>query len=242
VGVILPHQIIGCDVMIAISIKNASRIYEKDHIKITALKNVSQEFELGKIYVITGNSGSGKSTLIQNLGLLDNLTSGEITIKGKNVSTLAEDEKANIRKNKIGFVFQSYYLNPYMKSYENVMLPLYLDKELSNSKRKKIALSLLEKVGLKDRANHLPSELSGGEQQRVALARALANNPSIILADEPTGNLDKENEKKILEIFELLKKQDKCIIIVSHNSEVTKYADYVLEMKQGTLGVKYENK
>ena len=228
--------------MIAISIKNASRIYEKDHIKITALKNVSQEFELGKIYVITGNSGSGKSTLIQNLGLLDNLTSGEITIKGKNVSTLAEDEKANIRKNKIGFVFQSYYLNPYMKSYENVMLPLYLDKELSNSKRKKIALSLLEKVGLKDRANHLPSELSGGEQQRVALARALANNPSIILADEPTGNLDKENEKKILEIFELLKKQDKCIIIVSHNSEVTKYADYVLEMKQGTLGVKYENK
>ena len=218
-----------------IEIKSAYKEYYKDGIKITALNNVNAKFTLNKLYVIMGNSGSGKTTLIQNLGLLDTLTSGKIYIDGKDTSKLNDIEKAKIRKEKIGFVFQSFYLNPNMKAIENVMLPMFLNKDMSNVERKNKAIKLLEDVGLKDRMNHYPKEMSGGEQQRVAIARALANDPSIILADEPTGNLDKKNEEAILNIFTSLKKKNKCIIIVSHNEKVKDYADTVIKMLNGKL-------
>jgi len=218
-----------------IEIKNAYKEYYKDGMKITALDNINAKFALNKLYVVMGNSGSGKTTLIQSLGLLDTLSSGNIYIDGKDTSKLNETEKAKIRKEKIGFIFQAFYLNPNMKAIENVMLPMFLNKDMSNTERKTKAMKLLEDVGLKDRMNHYPKEMSGGEQQRVAIARALANDPSIILADEPTGNLDKKNEEAILNIFTSLREKNKCIIIVSHNEKVKDYADTVIKMQKGKL-------
>ena len=223
-----------------IEIKNAHKEYYKDGMKIEAINNINAKFNLNKLYVIMGNSGSGKTTLIQNLGLLDTLTSGKIYIDGKDTSKLNDIEKAKIRKEKIGFVFQSFYLNPNMKAIENVMLPMFLNKDMSNAERKNKAERLLKNVGLTERINHYPKELSGGEQQRVAIARALANDPDIILADEPTGNLDKKNEEAILDIFESLKEKNKCIIIVSHNEKVKEYADTVIKMSNGKLVSMYD--
>lgn len=222
--------------MSIIQLKNISKIYDKDNEKIYALKNVTFNFEKGKFYAIMGNSGAGKSTLLQCIGLLDCVNSGEIFINGKDSLILNDDEISKVRKENIGFVFQSYYLNPIMKAYENVMIPMYLNKEMSREERKSKAIELLEMVGMKDRINHYPKELSGGEQQRVAIARALANDPDIILADEPTGNLDKNNEKKIFEILKDLSNIGKCVIVVSHNAEIKKYADEIVTIKDGELG------
>lgn len=218
-----------------IVVKNGEKIYSKNDTKIVALNKINIKFEENKIYVIMGNSGAGKSTLLQNIGLLDNLTSGDIIIDGTHISKMTEKEKANIRRDKIGFIFQSFYLNPYMKAYENVMLPLLLNKSLTNADKKEKAIKLLNEVGLKDRINHFPKELSGGEQQRVAIARSLANGPKIILADEPTGNLDRKNEELIMKIFKKLKNHNKCIIIVSHNEKIKEYADEVIYMKDGNI-------
>ena len=218
-----------------IKVEKAYKKYQmKDRIVI-ALDSVDASFERGKFYVIVGESGSGKSTFIQSIGLLDDLTTGKILIDGQDVSKLNSFEKARIRKNKIGFVFQSFYLNPLMKAYENVMLPLYLNKSMSQVERKEKAMTLLKKVGLEERMYHYPKELSGGEQQRVAIARALANDPEILLADEPTGNLDKKNEKIILDIFKQLKEENKCVVVVTHNDRVLEYADSQLIMDSGVL-------
>lgn len=222
--------------MSIIQLKNISKIYDKDNEQIYALKNVTFNFEKGKFYAIMGNSGAGKSTLLQCIGLLDSINSGKIFINGKDSLVLNDDEISKIRKENIGFVFQSYYLNPIMKAYENVMIPMYLNKEISRENRKSKAIELLEMVGMKDRINHYPKELSGGEQQRVAIARALANDPDIILADEPTGNLDKNNEKKIFEILKDLSNIGKCVIVVSHNDEIKNYADEIVTIKDGELG------
>ena len=218
-----------------VEVKNGYKKYQMKDKIVIALENVNAKFEHGKFYAIIGESGSGKSTFIQSIGLLDELTTGNILINGIDVSKLNNFEKAKLRKNKIGFVFQSFYLNPLMKAYENVMLPLYLDKKTNLEQKKTKAIELLKKVGLEHRINHYPKELSGGEQQRVAIARALANNPEILLADEPTGNLDKKNEKIILELFKQLKAENKCIIVVTHNDRVVEYADKKLIMDCGTL-------
>ncbi len=214
-----------------IKIENVSKKYKNKERIISVLDNVNYEFEANKLYCIIGKSGAGKTTLIEILGLLLDFDSGKILINQKDVSSLSDNEKSIMRNKNFGFVFQSYYLNPLMKAYENVMLPMYLDKSINNNQRKEKAFKLLSQVDLKDREKHFPKELSGGEQQRVAIARALANNPDIILADEPTGALDTENAINILNILKELSKQGKCVIVVSHDDRVKEYADIVLKIE-----------
>lgn len=210
--------------------------YKKNDKEITILKNISYKFNAGSVYIIMGDSGAGKTTLINTIVGLVNLDSG--TIKIDNEELNSKEDYSKIRNEKIGMVFQSYLLNENMNAIENVMLPLLLKNNLKTSKVR--AIELLKKIGLEDRYNHYPKELSGGEQQRVAIARALANDPDIIIADEPTGNLDKKNEKSIFEQFVKLAKEDnKCIIVVSHNEQIKEYADKVLILKDGEL---YEDK
>ncbi len=226
--------------MLAIKINNISKEYNKKNTKILAIKNLSYEFEYGKMYVIMGHSGSGKSTLIQCIGTLDKVSSGSILIDNKVINEQSNKEINSIRNKKIGFIFQNYNLNKNMKAYENVLLPMLINDETQNENLKKKAILLLEEMGLYDRINHYPNEMSGGEQQRVAIARALANNPKIILADEPTGNLDEENEKLIFSMLKKMALDGKCVIVVSHDSIAKEYADVVINMKNGSFGGKNE--
>lgn len=217
-----------------LKLEKINKIYHTKSEKIIALNDFSYEFKSGNLYAIMGHSGSGKSTLISIMGLMNDFNEGTYTIDKESVSDMSENEKAIIRNKRIGFIFQDYYLDIHLKAYENVMLPMMVNKDIVKSERKKRALELLSLVGLADRVNHYPRELSGGEQQRVCLARALANNPDIILADEPTGNLDETNEKIIFEKLKDLSK-DKCVIVVTHSDALKKYADVVLNLKSGKL-------
>lgn len=224
-------------VMLIIKISDLVKKYKKKEKEILVLNHINLSFEKGKIYNIIGHSGSGKTTLLNIIGTLLEFDSGKILIDGFDITSMNEKEKADVRNQKIGFVFQSYFLNDKLKAFENVMVPMYINVNIKKSNRKNLAIQLLKKVKLEDRINHYPKELSGGEQQRVAIARALANNPEIILADEPTGNLDKENEKIILDIFKKLKEEGKCIIISSHSDYIKKYADVILEINDGKVEV-----
>ena len=217
------------------NIENVCKVYKTKNDEVKALDNVSYKFKPGKLYAIMGHSGSGKSTLISILGLIETLTSGRITINNKDISKLKDDELANLRMKYIGFVFQDFYLDEHLKAYENVLLPMLINKEIKKSDRKEKALKLLTDLGLNERINHYPKELSGGEQQRVAIARSLANDPEIILADEPTGNLDEENEKLVFETLNDLAKKGKCVIVVTHSEEIKKYADEILKITKGKL-------
>ena len=219
----------------SIVLKNGIKEFSLKNEKIIAMDNVNLEIDTGKLYVIMGHSGSGKSTLIQILGLLDNLTHGQLYINGQDLSNISEDEKADIRQKEIGFVFQSFYLNPKLTAIENVMLPMYINKDIESSNRRRKALKLLTNFGLENRINHYPKELSGGEQQRIAIARALANDPSFILADEPTGNLDVNNEEIVYNTLRELANSGKAVLVVSHNESIKKYADKVLYMNLGKL-------
>lgn len=216
-------------------LNNLSKIYVKDKKKIKVLDNINISFSKGKFYGIIGKSGAGKTTLINILGLLDNYDEGEYEIDNILSSNLTEDEKAELRMRKFGFVFQTYYLNDKLTACENVMIPMLINKDIAKDKRKERAIQLLKQFGLEDRINHYPKELSGGEQQRVALARALANDPEVLIADEPTGNLDKENEKLIFDYLKEMSKKDKCVIVVSHNDIINKYADKIYLLESGTL-------
>lgn len=218
-----------------IVLNNGNKIFNIGEKKIKALSNINISIERGNLYAIMGHSGSGKSTLIQILGLLDNLSSGELYINGKNTNKLTETEKAKIRMKEIGFVFQSFYLNPKLKAIENIMLPMYINEEISREDRKLRAKELMKSFGLSNRINHFPRELSGGEQQRVAIARALANNPNYILADEPTGNLDVKNEEIVYKMLKDLSNNGKAVLVVSHSEIIKKYADKVLYMTDGIL-------
>lgn len=199
--------------------------------RIKVLSNVSINFYSGKFYVIKGHSGSGKSTLINILGLIDNFDSGKYEIYDTKTIDYSDSKLSNLRMKKIGFVFQSFHLKSTLKAYENVMLPMLINKDISIKERKEKAIQLLKMVGLEDRINHFPSELSGGEQQRVAIARALANDPQVILADEPTGNLDAKNEKEIFFLLRKLANNGKCVIVVSHSNEVEQYADIIYKIE-----------
>ena len=203
--------------MVIISLKDVNKKYDSNFI----LKNVNLDIEDSKIYVIKGESGVGKSTLLNILGLLDKPTSGNIEINGKIVNNLKDDELSEIRMNTLGFVFQSFYLNNNLKAYENVEVAMYINKKFS---KKEI-----------DKKMSFPNELSGGEQQRVAIARALANEAKCILADEPTGNLDKNNEKIVLDCFKNLANDGRTIVIVTHSDSVLEYADKVYCIKNGIL-------
>ncbi len=222
--------------MSAIKIKNISKEYGTKNKKVHALDNITKEFQYGKFYLITGHSGSGKTTLLKIMGLVDNETKGEIFIKDKDVAKLSVKEKAEIRNKEIGFIFQEFYLDKYLTALENVTIPMLINKKYKDySEIKKRSTDLLKQVGLESRIKHFPKELSGGEQERVAIARALANNPDIILADEPTGNLDIANEEYVFEYLKKLSEEGKCIIMVSHSKDALKYADEVIELKEGKL-------
>lgn len=223
-------------------LKNISKVYHTKKEKVEALKDFSYKFDDGKLIAIMGHSGSGKSTLIKIMGLMEKSDDGNVIINNKVVNELSEKELADIRMKNIGFVFQDYYLDIDLKAIDNVILPMIINDNISKFDRKKKAEYLLKFVGLGDRMNHYPRELSGGEQQRVAIARCLANDPSIILCDEPTGNLDEDNEKIIFKMLSDLSKKGKCVVVVSHSNEIKKYADEVISLKGGKLVKNNETK
>ena len=210
-----------------INVKNLNKTYDG---KTMILENFSYTFESGKIYAIMGRSGAGKSTLLNIIGTIDSATDGEVLVMGKNVTGLKEKEKAVLRMKNIGFVFQGFYLNPYLNGEENVIVPMRINREIPSTDRKQIAEKLMADFGVENLKSSLPSQMSGGEQQRVCIARALANNPDIILADEPTGNLDEENEKIVFSYLKKLAEQGHTVIAVSHNEAVKDYADEIVEM------------
>ena len=195
---------------------------------VTALNRINLYIEKGSFVSIIGPSGSGKSTLLNMLGALDTPDSGQVIVNG--VDLASQKDLSDFRRHEIGFVFQSFYLNPLLTAKENIMLPMYINK-VSKEDASKKAIELLKLVDLEERENHYPKELSGGEQQRVAIARALANDPQIILADEPTGSLDPENEENIMNLLKEISKHNKCVIVVTHSKTVKEYADIKLEIK-----------
>ena len=210
------------------------KIYEMGAEKVNALRSVSVEVEKGEYVAIMGPSGSGKSTLMNLIGCLDTPSRGSYYLNDKLVSQMNDDELARIRNKEIGFVFQTFNLLPRATSAHNVELPLVYNGTESESRRRK-AREALRLVDLEDRATHKPNELSGGERQRVALARALVNNPSLILADEPTGNLDTKTGTEIMKIFEKLHHQGNTIIIVTHEHDIATYADRIFYIRDGAI-------
>lgn len=218
-----------------ITIEDITKTYKTKKRDVEVLKNIDLTFSLGKFYAIMGPSGSGKSTLFNILGLVDTPSSGTYKINGINTTKLTDKSSSIIRMNNIGFVFQDFNLDPYLNALENVMMPLYLNKKIKKEYREKISKDILTKLNLENRLEHFPNELSGGEAQRVAIARALVNNPNIILADEPTGNLDEELETEIFKILKSLTKENKCVIVVSHSSKIKEYADVVYTLKDGKI-------
>lgn len=222
--------------MNAIELKEISKIYNNS---VIAVDNVSLTVNQGEFIAVMGQSGSGKSTLLQIAGLLDTCTSGQVIINGNDVSTIDKNALADVRMENLGFVFQAFHLNAHLKLYENVMVPMLInDKFTSMNDMKEQAMRLIDSVGLTNRKEHYPFELSGGEQQRVAIARALANDPDFILADEPTGNLDSKNELMVFEELKKLCYLDKGVLVVSHNDAVIDFADKIYTMKDGVLGEK----
>lgn len=217
-------------------LENIMKVYNQGKPnEVQALKDISINFQKGKFTAIMGRSGSGKTTLINILGLMDKPTQGSYSIENAKVLNLAEKEQALFRNRHIGFVFQSYYLEDKLTALENVILPTLINDNIKSEDRSKKAITLLDKLGLKGRINHYPHELSGGECQRVAIARALINDPQIIIADEPTGNLDSKTEIEIFEMLKSISKDGKYVIVVSHNEIVKKYADKVLYLNDGVL-------
>ncbi len=217
-----------------IELKNLSKHYEMGENIVRALDGIDVKIKKGDFIAIVGPSGSGKSTMMNMIGALDLATKGEIFLDDEDIENLEESELAQIRGRKIGFVFQTFNLIPTLTALENVMLPMTF-QEVGREEKLERAEKILKKVGLEHRKNHFPNELSGGEGQRVAIARALANNPEVILADEPTGNLDSKTGKEIMKIFTDLNKKGKTIILVTHDLDLTKYATKVLKLRDGRL-------
>ncbi len=220
--------------MSVVELINIEKSYSLKNHEIPVLKNINVKFENGKFYAIMGHSGSGKSTLISIIDGIEPYTSGKVIINKKDLSDMNNKEKSFMRNNEIGIIFQDFFLDNYLTALENIVFPMTINDKYKKSANKR-ALELLKKVELENRSNHFPKELSGGEKQRVAIARALANDPNIIIADEPTGNLDEENESKIFSVLKRLSQEGKCVIVVSHSNEILKYADVFYELKEGAL-------
>jgi putative ABC transport system ATP-binding protein len=218
-----------------IRLENVQKTYQLGTVDLTVLKGVSLIIKEGSFTAIMGPSGSGKSTLLHMVGALDVPTKGKVYIDNQDISMLGEDELAEIRGKTIGFVFQQFNLLHNLTALENVTLPMVFQR-VPEIERKKRATDILFSLGLEERINHRPNELSGGERQRIAIARSLANDPQIIVADEPTGNLDSVTGKKIMEILvNLHKKEKKTIIVVTHDPAIAKYAEEVINVKDGEL-------
>ena len=217
-----------------LKVEMLNKYYVNGEMKLHALKNINFEIGKGEYVAIMGSSGSGKSTMMNILGCLDREFEGEYTLDDIKISQIDEKDISKIRNLKIGFVFQAFNLLPKLTALQNVELPLVY-AGVHKNEREKRAKEMLEKVGLGERIHHKLNELSGGQKQRVAIARALVNNPAIILADEPTGNLDSVSEKEIMELFTELNSQGKTIIIVSHEPEVAQYVRRILLFKDGEI-------
>ena len=217
-----------------ITVDNINKTYKNGSLELQVLKNISFKVDKGEFLAIMGSSGSGKSTMMNILGCLDNQYEGKYILDGIDISKSSENELSEIRNKKIGFIFQSFNLLPRLTALENVELPL-IYSSVPKEERHKRANELLEIVGLKDRTHHRPNELSGGQRQRVAIARALVNNPSIILADEPTGNLDSKSETEIIEILQKLNKMGKTIVIVTHEPNIGEIAQRKIVFKDGEI-------
>jgi len=218
-----------------IKLENIWKIYQLGKVKLTVLKGINLEIAPGSFVVILGPSGSGKSTLLHIIGLLDTPTIGKVFLKDEDTSQLSEDELAQIRGKKIGFIFQQFNLLPNLTALENVMIPMVF-QGITEKERAEKAEFLLESVGLKERILHRPFELSGGEQQRIAIARSLSNNPEVIVADEPTGNLDSTTGQKIMEtLINLHEKEQKTMIVVTHDPSIADYSKQIINIKDGRL-------
>jgi len=222
--------------MALIELKNVSKTYDLGEVKVHALRETDLTIERGEYVALIGPSGSGKSTLMNTLGCLDRPTTGTYRLDGQEVSQMSRDQRARIRNRKIGFVFQNFNLLSRTSALENVELPLLYSRGVSARQRARKARELLELVGLGDRLDHQPQQLSGGQQQRVAIARALVNDPSILMGDEPTGNLDTKTSREVIELFERLNQERKLtIILVTHDQEVARHAYRKIVLRDGRI-------
>lgn len=218
-----------------IKLENVWKVYQFGKVELPILKGISLEVTPGAFVVILGPSGSGKSTLLNMVGCLDLPTKGVVSLDGRDISKMSEDELAQARGQKIGFIFQQFNLLQNLNALENVMMPMIFQGRAEAERQEKAKL-LLNSLGLEDRISHRPTELSGGEQQRIAIARSLANSPEIIVADEPTGNLDSATGKKIMEILiGLHKKEGKTIIVVTHDPTIANYSNQIIHIRDGQL-------
>lgn len=217
-----------------IDMREIKKIYSTGRIEVEALRGVDLVIGANEFVSIMGPSGSGKSTLMNLMGCLDTPTSGEYHLDGQKVESLGPNDLAEIRNKKVGFVFQNFNLLPYATAFENVEMPLIFGG-VPTRKRKDRAMELLSRVGLGDRADHKPTELSGGEMQRVAIARALANQPRLILADEPTGNLDSASGGEIIQLFEELGRQGHTIVVITHDKEIARRTHRIIKLRDGMV-------
>ncbi|MCP4271518.1 MAG: ABC transporter ATP-binding protein [Gammaproteobacteria bacterium] len=229
---VIKHTLAKEDALL--SIRDVTRIYTMGDQEVRALNGVSLNIGKGDYIAIMGPSGSGKSTLMNMIGCLDVPTSGSYLLEGQSVGEMTEDQLAEIRNQKVGFVFQTFNLVPRSSVFQNVELPL-IYKGMSRKQRRKVALEAIDAVGLGDRSDHKPNELSGGQRQRVAIARALVCNPSLILADEPTGNLDSKTGKEIMVLLNNLHRDGNTIILVTHEDEIAAHAQRIIRLRDGLI-------
>jgi len=219
-----------------IEVRDVCKIYDLGEVKVEALKNANLTIEQGEYVALIGPSGSGKTTLMNTLGCLDRPTSGSYKLAGDEIATMSRDERAAIRNHRIGFVFQNFNLLGRTSAIENVELPLLYSKRIPAAERRRRAIEKLEMVGLGNRLDHQPTQLSGGQQQRVAIARALVNNPSILLGDEPTGNLDSKTNREVIELFrELNERAGITVLLVTHNQAVARNAKRMVVLRDGGI-------
>lgn len=229
--------------MIVLQAHKLRKEYQQAKSKLSVLKGIDLQVQTGEVMAIVGPSGAGKSTLLHILGGLDNPSGGKVLLDGEDLYRTKESERAHMRNEKIGFIFQFYHLLPEFNALENVMLPAFVKGGIKKSEVRKRASSLLAQLGLKNRIRHKPNQLSGGEQQRVAIARALINDPKVVLSDEPTGNLDSASGKEIINLLMLLNElNNQTIVIVTHDESIAKQCHRVVHMRDGLLDTQTNNK